>query len=142
MSFKRYGFGGGNYGSNRGCSSGSGVSPWQMGSQPASGSKVDPLALMGTIMGAMMGSGGGQAQHLAGLAMANAMNTGGAPDRGYDRDRRERQVMWDCTLHWCCNLLMSTMILTTWIILHSLVVLIPLLDIIILMNSHLLLYRE
>ena len=144
MPFQRYGggSGGGNYGSNRGYSSGSGVSPWQMGGQPASGSKVDPLALMGTIMGAMMGGGGGQAQHLAGLTMANAMNTGGAPDRGYDRDRRERQVMWDCTLHWCCNLLMSTMILTTWIILHSLVVLIPLLDIIILMNSHLLLYRE
>ena len=42
---------------------------------------------MATIMAAMTGSGGGQAKHLAGLAMANAVNTGAAPDRGYDRDR-------------------------------------------------------
>lgn len=58
--------------------------------QPAPGTKVDPLALMGSIMGAMMGGGGGNVQQLAGLAMANAIG----PDRGYtDRDRRERQVM-------------------------------------------------
>ena len=92
--------GGGNYGgNNRGYSSGSGsgVSPWQMGhGQQASGGKVDPLALMGTIMGAMMGGGQGNVQQLAGLAMANGINTGAGPDRGYngDRDRRgERQVM-------------------------------------------------
>ena len=70
--------------------------------QPSSGAKVDPLALMGTIMGAMMGGGGhGNVNQLAGLAMANAINTGAGPDRGYnDRDRRERQVMRldrDCT---------------------------------------------
>ena len=105
MPFQRgYGGGGsgaGNYGgNNRGYSSGSGsgVSPWQMGhGQPASGAKVDPLALMGTIMGAMMGGGSqGNVQQLAGLAMANAIGTGAGPDRGYhgDRDRRgERQVM-------------------------------------------------
>ena len=94
MPFQRgYGGGGagGNYGGNRGYSSsgsGSGVSPWQ--GQPAPGTKVDPLALMGSIMGAMMGGGGGNVQQLAGLAMANAIG----PDRGYnDRDRRERQVM-------------------------------------------------
>ena len=59
---------------------------------------MDPLALMGTIMGAMMGGGQGNVQQLAGLAMANAINTGAGPDRGYngDRDRRgERQVMRD-----------------------------------------------
>ena len=97
MPFQRgYGGGGagGNYGGNRGYSSsgsGSGVSPWQMGQgQPGPGTKVDPLALMGSIMGAMMGGGGGNVQQLAGLAMANAIG----PDRGYnDRDRRERQVM-------------------------------------------------
>ena len=57
---------------------------------------MDPLALMGTIMGAMMGGGGqGNVQQLAGLAMANAIGTGAGPDRGYhgDRERRgERQV--------------------------------------------------
>ena len=100
MPFQR-GYGGGgsgsNYGGNRGYSSsgsGSGVSPWQMGhGQPAQGNKVDPLALMGSIMGAMMGGGSGNVQQLAGLAMANAIGTGAGPDRGYtDRDRRERQV--------------------------------------------------
>merc|ERR1719188_533793 len=69
-----------------------------------SGNKVDPLTLMGSLMGAMMGGGGGGGQmassnplhQLAGLAMASAINTGGVgPIRGgrggYDRDRRERQ---------------------------------------------------
>ena len=115
MPYPRYsgggsgGGGGGGYGGNggRGYSSNSNVNPWQQGhgGQMTSNNKVDPLTLMGSLMGAMMGgSGGGGGQmagsnplhQLAGLAMASAINTGGVGadrgGRGYDRDRRERQV--------------------------------------------------
>ena len=116
MPYPRYsggstGGGGGGYGGTGGrgysSSSSSNVNPWQQGhgGQMTSGNKVDPLTLMGSLMGAMMGGGGGGGQmassnplhQLAGLAMASAINTGGVgPDRGgrggYDRDRRERQV--------------------------------------------------
>eukprot|EP00092_Neocalanus_flemingeri_P020310 GFUD01022000.1.p1 GENE.GFUD01022000.1~~GFUD01022000.1.p1 ORF type:complete len:423 (+),score=175.76 GFUD01022000.1:190-1458(+) len=59
--------------------------------------KVDPMALVGNLVGAMMGAGGqGQGnplQHLAGIAMASAamQGPGGSVERGgrgYDRDRR------------------------------------------------------
>ena len=94
--------GAGNYGSRGYNSSGSGVSPWQSG-QPGNSNNVDPLTIMGSLMGAMMGGGAQQQssplQQLAGLAMANAINTGaggGMGDRGgsrgYDRDRDRRQV--------------------------------------------------
>ena len=110
--------GGGNYGGGRSSGGGSGsyggggVSPWQMGGQGGSRgqmgsllgptpSKVDPMALVGNLVGAMMGAGGqGQGnplQHLAGIAMASAAMQGGGGgverSRGYDRDRRvDRQV--------------------------------------------------
>ena len=112
-----YGSGGG--GSYGGRNSGSGggsygsVSPWQMGGQGGTRSqmgsllgptpnKVDPMALVGNLVGAMMGAGGqGQGnplQHLAGIAMASAamQGPGGGVERsgrGYERDRRgDRQV--------------------------------------------------
>jgi len=102
---------GGSYGGSRSGSwsnssyGGGGVSPWQMGGQGSSrnqmGSllgptpnKVDPMALVGNLMGAMMG-GQGQGnplQQLAGIAMASAAMQGGGGgadrNRGYDRDRR------------------------------------------------------
>ena len=116
---------GGSYGGSRsggGSSSssygGSGVSPWQMGGQGSSrnqmGSllgptpnKVDPMALVGNLMGAMMG-GQGQGnplQQLAGIAMASAAMQGGGGgvdrSRGYDRDRRQdRQVGYNIR---CCS---------------------------------------
>ena len=75
-----------------------------MGGQPVSNNKVDPLALMGSLMGAMIGGAGNTGQGngnplLAGLAMANAMNSGGMSmnDRGRpydDRDRRDRPVSY------------------------------------------------
>ena len=111
MPYPRYsgggsGGGGGGYGGNGGrgySSNSSNVNPWQQGhgGQMTSNNKVDPLTLMGSLMGAMMGGsgGGGQMagnnplQQLAGLAMASAINTGtDRGGRGYDRDRRERQV--------------------------------------------------
>ena len=58
--------------------------------------QVDPLALMGSLMGAMMGgAGAGQFnnQLASSLAMAGAIAPGvGGGQRGYDRDRRDRQV--------------------------------------------------
>jgi len=108
MPYPRYNGGnnsnGGNYGASRGYSSSNNtnVNPWQMGGQPVSNNKVDPLALMGSLMGAMIGGAGNTGQGngnplLAGLAMANAMNSGGMSmndsRRPYDdRDRRDRQV--------------------------------------------------
>jgi len=107
MPYPRYNGGnnsnGGNYGASRGYSSSNNtnVNPWQMGGQPVSNNKVDPLALMGSLMGAMIGGAGNTGQGngnplLAGLAMANAMNSGGMSmndsRRPYDdRDRRDRQ---------------------------------------------------
>ena len=63
--------------------------------------KVDPMALVGNLVGAMMGAGsqgqGNPLQHLAGIAMASAAMQGGGGggdrSRGFDRDRRvDRQV--------------------------------------------------
>ena len=81
------------------------MNPWQMGGGPGGGlanpgNKVDPLTLMGNIMGAMMGGGGGGAntamnQLAAGMAMANAMNDNRGSRGGYDDyDRDRRQVRY------------------------------------------------
>ena len=130
-------YGGGSGGSYGGRNSGGGsgsygaVSPWQMGQGGARGqmgsllgptpNKVDPMALVGNLVGAMMGAGGqGQGnplQHLAGIAMASAamQGGGGGPERGvrgYDRDRRgDRQVRSVYDLSWFCVLIFSTTIL-------------------------------
>jgi len=96
------GYGSGSYGGRSGSSSSyhGGVSPWA-GSGGGAGlhgatPKVDPVALVGNLVGAMMGaggSGGNPLQQLAGIAMASAAMGPSGQDRsrGYERDRRDRQ---------------------------------------------------
>ena len=100
------GYGSGSYGGRSGSSSSyhGGVSPWA-GSGGGAGlhgatPKVDPVALVGNLVGAMMGaggSGGNPLQQLAGIAMASAAMGPSGQDRsrGYERDRRDRQQVSD-----------------------------------------------